>query len=161
MGAIGDELKKDGIELLEPLPWLRPLMPAAGFALGPAMSQPQKEDAAFGFRVAREISRMEIGQTVVVKEGAVLAVEALEGTDLCLRRGGALAGKGGGAVAVKVAREKHDLRFDIPCIGVTTLQACREAQIAALAFEAGMTLLLEQEVVGAMARDNKISVVAV
>jgi DUF1009 family protein len=160
-GAIGDELKKDGIELVQPLPWLRPLMPAAGFALGPALSEAQKEDVAFGLRTAKQISRLEIGQTVVVKGGAVLAVEAFEGTDQCLRRGGALAGKAGGAVAVKVARENHDLRFDIPCIGVSTLEACREAQIAALAFEAGMTLVLEQDEVGPLARKHKISLVAV
>jgi hypothetical protein len=159
-GAVGDELKKDGIELIQPLPWLRPLMPAAGFSLGPALTDAQKEDAAFGFRLARQISGMEIGQTVVVKEGAILAIEALEGTDQCLRRGGALAGKAGGAVAVKVAREKHDLRFDIPCIGVSTLEVCREAGIAALAFEAGMTLVLEQEEVGPMARKHHIALAA-
>jgi hypothetical protein len=160
-GAIGEELKKEGIELVEPLPWLRPLMPGAGFALGPALSRARKEDVAFGFEMAKQISRLEIGQTVVVKEGAVLAVEGLEGTDDCLRRGGALAGKAGGAVAVKVAREKHDLRFDIPCVGLSTVEACREAKIAALAFEAGMTLVLEQEEVGPMVRNCKISVVAV
>ena len=97
----------------------------------------------------------------MVKEGAVLAVEALEGTDPCLRRGGALAGKDGGAVAVKVARENHDLRFDIPCVGLSTLEACRESGIAVLAFEAGMTLLLEQDQIGQMARQNNISLVAV
>ena len=160
-GAICDELKKDGIEIVEPLPWLRPLMPVAGFALGPAMSRAQQGEAAFGFRIARQISRMEIGQTVVVKDGAVLAVEAMEGTDQCLRRGGALAGKAGGAVAVKVAREKHDLRFDIPCIGLSTVEACREAKIAALAFEAGMTLVLEQDQIGPMARENNLSIAAV
>jgi hypothetical protein len=160
-GAIGDELNKDGIELIEPLPWLGPLMPASGFALGPALSAAQKDDVAFGFGLAKQISRMEIGQTVVVKDGAVLAVEGLEGTDDCLRRGGALAGTAGGAVAVKVAREKHDLRFDIPCVGLNTVEACREAKIAALAFEAGMTLVLEQEQLGPMARAHKISVVAV
>jgi DUF1009 family protein len=160
-GAICGELSKEGIELIEPLPWLRPLMPAAGFALGPALSRAQQEDVAFGFRIVKQISRLEIGQTAVVKEGAVLAVEAMEGTDACLRRGGALAGKAGAAVAVKVAREKHDFRFDIPCVGVGTVEACREANIAALAFEAGMTLVLEQEEVGPMARENKISVVAV
>jgi DUF1009 family protein len=160
-GAIGEELKKDGIELIEPLPWLSPLMPGAGFALGPALSGAQKEDAAFGREMAKQISRLEIGQTVVVKDGAVLAVEGMEGTDECLRRGGALAGKAGGAVAVKVAREKHDLRFDIPCVGVNTVEACRDGKIAALAFEAGMTLVLEQEEVGTMARKSKISVAAI
>jgi DUF1009 family protein len=160
-GAIADELQKDGIELLDPVPWLRPLMPASGFALGPALSQAQKEDVAFGFRVAKQISCLEIGQTVVVKDGAVLAVEALEGTDPCLRRGGLLAGTAGGAVAVKVARENHDLRFDIPCVGLNTVEACREAKIAALAFEAGMTLVLEQDKIAPMARESKISLAAV
>jgi hypothetical protein len=136
-------------------------MPGAGFALGPVLSQAQKEDAAFGFRIAKQLSRLEIGQTVVVKDGAVLAAEGLEGTDACLRRGGALAGKAGGAVAVKVARDEHDLRFDIPCVGLSTVEACREAKIAALAFEAGMTLVLEQDQAGPMARENNISIVAV
>jgi DUF1009 family protein len=111
--------------------------------------------------MAKEISRLEIGQTVVGKDGAVLAVEGLEGTDNCLRRGGGLGGKAGGAVAVKVAREKHDVRFDIPCIGASTLEACREGRLGALAFEAGMTLVLEQEEVSGLARKHKISVVAV
>jgi len=80
--------------------------------------------------------------------------------DQCLRRGGALAGTSGGAVAVKVAREKHDLRFDIPCVGAGTLEACREANISVLAFEGGMTLLLDRAQVEAIACQNKISVVA-
>lgn len=159
-GAIAEELKKDGVELITPMRWLGPLMPAAGFSLGPALNEAQQADVAFGFRIAKQISQLEIGQTVVVKEGAVLAVEGLEGTDNCLRRGGSLGGKSGGAVAVKVAREKHDLRFDIPCVGLTTLDACRESKIAVLAFEAGMTLLLEQEEVAAVARKHTISLVA-
>ena len=148
-GAVADELGKDGVEVVSALPWLRPLMPAAGFALGPALSEERKADVELGLRMAKEISRLDIGQTVVVKEGAVLAVEGLEGTDQCLRRGGALAGKSGGAVAVKVAKEKHDPRFDIPCVGINTMEACAEAGIAALAFLAGMTLLLDRSSLGA------------
>jgi len=155
-GAIAEELKKEGIELIEPVRWLRPLMPEAGFALGPAMTDAQKEDAAFGFRIAREISRLEIGQTVVVREGTVLAVEGFEGTDACLRRGGELA-QGKGAVAVKVAKEKHDLRFDIPCVGARTVETCHAARISALVFEAGKTLLLEREEAEALARKHKIT----
>src|SRR5215469_2700201 len=86
-GAIGDELKKDGVELIEATPWLKPLMPGAGFQLGPKLSAAQKEDVDFGFRIARETSRLEIGQTVVVKNGVVLAAEGFEGTDQCLARG--------------------------------------------------------------------------
>ena len=155
-GAMAGELKKEGIELIEPLPWLRPLMPGAGFVLGPALTPGQKQDAAFGFRVAKEISRLEIGQTVVVKEGTVLAVEAFEGTDLCLRRGGELA-RGKGAVAVKVAKQKHDLRFDIPCLGARTLETCQAAGVSALVFEADKTLLLEKPDVEALAKKHKIS----
>ena len=94
-GAVADELKKEGIELIDPVRWLRPLMPEAGFCLGPALSGKQQADMALGLRIAKEVSRLEIGQTVVVKEGAVLAVEGFEGTDNCLRRGGSLAGAAG------------------------------------------------------------------
>jgi len=156
-GAIADELKKDGVELVEATPWLKPLMPGAGFHLGPQLSDNQRDDVAFGYRIAKEISRLEIGQTVVVKKGAVLAVEGFEGTDKCLARGGELAGKEGSAVAVKVAREKHDMRFDIPCIGAQTLQVCARAGISALALEAGKTLLLDDEEVKQLAERHKIA----
>jgi UDP-2,3-diacylglucosamine hydrolase len=160
-GAIADELKKDGVELVEATPWLRPLMPASGFRLGPKLSDAQRADVDFGFRMAKEISRLEIGQTVLVKDGTVLAVEAFEGTDRCLARGGELAGKAGGAVAVKVAREKHDFRFDIPCLGPKTLETCAAARVGVLAFEAGKALLLEQDTCEQLARQHKIAVVTV
>ncbi len=160
-GAIADELRRDGVELIEATPWLKPLMPGSGFQLGPKLSDAQRADVAFGFRIAKEVSRLEIGQTVLVKDGTVLAVEAFEGTDKCLARGGELAGKAGGAVAVKVAKEKHDLRFDIPCLGPQTLEACAAARIAALVFEAGKSLLLEQEACARLARTHKIAVATV
>ena len=160
-GAIADELKKDGVELVEATQWLEPLMPGPGFILGPKLSDEQKADVTFGHRIAKQVSRLEIGQSVVVKNGTVLAVEGFEGTDKCLRRGGELAGKSGGAVAVKVAKEKHDLRFDIPCIGPTTLETCRDFGISVLAFEPGKTLVLEQDKVEEIARKSKISVATV
>jgi DUF1009 family protein len=160
-GAIADELKKDGVELVEATPWLEALMPKAGFRLGPTLTAAQQADVDFGYRIAKEVSRMEIGQTVVVKDGTVLAVEGFEGTDKCLARGGELAGRSGGAIAVKVAKEKHDLRFDIPCLGPGTLQTCTAAHIAALAFESGRSLLLEQETCEQIARKNKIALVTV
>ena len=160
-GAIADELKHEGVELIEATPWLQPLMPAAGFQLGPKLSAAQREDVEFGLRLAKEVSRLEIGQTVVVKEGTILAIEAFEGTDKCLARGGDLAGPKGGAVAVKVAREKHDLRFDIPCVGPQTLETCAAARIGALAFEAGKSLLLESEACARLAKQHKIAVAAV
>jgi UDP-2,3-diacylglucosamine hydrolase len=160
-GAIADELKKDGVELIEATPWLRPGMPASGFLLGRKLSDEQRADVEFGFRIAKEISRLEIGQTVVVKNGAVLAVEGFEGTDKCLARGGELAGKDGGAVAVKVARLNHDMRFDIPCIGPQTLETCARAGVSALALESGRTLLLERETCEQLAKTNKLSVTTI
>jgi DUF1009 family protein len=160
-GAIAGELKKDGVELIDATPWLKPLMPANGFQLGPRLSAEQNIDVEFGFKIAKEISRMEIGQTVVVKGGTVLSVEGLEGTDKCLTRGGELAGKSGGAVAVKVAKLDHDMRFDIPCIGMQTLETCAASGISVLALEAGKTLLLEREPCERFAGKNKISVTTI
>ncbi len=155
--GIADELKKDGVELIEATPWLQPLMPGDGFLLGPRPSATQQADIEFGFVIAKEISRLEIGQTVVVKEGTVLAVEGFEGTDKCLARGGELAGKQGGAVAVKVAKVGHDMRFDIPCVGPQTLEICANAGIAGFAFEAGRSLVIEEETCAALARRHSIS----
>ena len=159
--AIADELKKDGVELIDGTPWLQPLMPASGFQLGPKLSSDQRGDVEFGFRVAKEISRLQIGQTVVVKDGTVLAVEGFEGTDPCLTRGGELAGKDGGAVAVKVARENHDLRFDIPCLGPQTVETCAAARISVLAFESGKSLLLEQETCAMLAKKHKVALTTI
>ena len=160
-GAIADELKKDGVELIPATPWLQPLMPAAGFRAGPKLSDAQRSDVELGYRIAQEVSRLEIGQLVVVRNGTVLAVEGFEGTDRCLARGGDLAGKGGGAVAVKVAKTTHDMRFDIPCIGPDTIQTCAAAKIAVLAVAAGKTLLLEQEACERLANKNRIAITTV
>lgn len=159
-GGIADELASEGITLIEATPWLKPAMPGADFAIGPAPSEAQRSDVAFGHQLAKEISRLEIGQTVVVKDGTVLAVEGFEGTDACLQRGGELAGKDGGATAVKVAKAQHDLRFDIPCLGPRTLETCAAAGISTLAFEANRTLLLEADEVEALADRHRITVMA-
>lgn len=161
-GAVADELAKEGVELISAVPWLKSVMPGAGFKLGRALSPEQNADVAFGLRIAREVSRLEIGQSVVVKEGTVLAVEGFEGTDKCLARGGELAGKSGGAVAVKVAKENHDMRFDIPCVGTRTIQTCLDHGIEVLAFAAERTLLLDLPEVEALLKKHKrFSLVAV
>ena len=158
--AIADELKKEGIELIEAMPWLQPLMPGTGFRIGPKPTAEQEEDVQLAFRIAKEIARLDIGQTVVVKKGTVLAVEGFEGTDRCLARGGELAGTAGGAVAVKVAKTEHDMRFDVPCIGPQTLETCAGARISVLGFEAGKTLLLEQDEFEKLARKLHVSVLS-
>ncbi len=159
-GAIADELKREGIELIEATPWLRPLMPEPGFQVGPELSTEQRSDVTFGFRMAKAVSRLEIGQTVVVKNGTVLAVEGFEGTDACLARGGKLAAPTGGGVAVKVAKEQHDMRFDIPCIGPQTIEVCAANHISVLALEADRTLWLEREVMEALIRRHHLSAIA-
>src|SRR5262249_61045759 len=100
-------------------------------------------------------------QTGVAKKGTVLAVEGFEGTDKCLARGGELAGKDGGAIAVKVAKLNHDMRFDIPCIGPQTFETCHASGISVLALEAGKTLLLERESCEKFAAKNKISITTI
>jgi len=159
--AVADELKKDGVELIEATPWLKPLMLQGNFHLGPRLTGEQRTDVEFGFRIAKEVSRLDIGQMVVVKNGTVLAVEGFEGTDRCLARGGELAGKNGGAVAVKVAKAAHDMRFDIPCIGLQTLETAARAGVAVLALEAGKTLLLEREACEQLAARNKVSLTTI
>jgi DUF1009 family protein len=160
-GAVVQELQRAGVEVIAATPWLGPLLAHADFHLGPKLSAAQREDVAFGWRIAKEVSRLEIGQMVVVKKGTVLAVEAFEGTDACLTRGGALAGPGGGAVAVKVPKEHHDMRFDIPCIGAQTLETCAGAGIAVLAVQAEKTLVLEREQVAQLAKRKGVAVTAV
>jgi DUF1009 family protein len=160
-GAVADELARDGITLISAVPWLKPVMPAAGFSLGRTLAPAQREDVEFGLRIARDVSRLEIGQSVVVKEGTVLAVEGFEGTDRCLVRGGELAGKSGGAVAVKVAKQDHDMRFDIPCVGTRTIETCLQHGIEVLAFDGGRTLLLDQPDVETLLKRKKFSLLAV
>jgi DUF1009 family protein len=157
-GAIGDELAKDGVRLIEPLAWLKPWIPGSDFSVGPRLSSNQRDDLQFGLKLAQETSRLEIGQTVVVKNGTALAVEAFEGTDACLERGGRLASKGG-AVAVKVAKPGHDMRFDIPCIGPKTVEVCGNHGVAVLAVEAGRSLLLDRDELEQIATRLKVSVV--
>ncbi len=146
-GGIGDELKKDGIHLIEAVPWIRDIMPGKGFSIGKPLNTKQLEDVSFGYQLGKEVSRLEIGQSVVVKNGTVLAVEGFEGTDACLSRGGELAGKKGEAIGVKVAKMNHDMRFDIPCIGLQTIENCLQHKFRALAFEPNKIILLEQEAI--------------
>lgn len=159
-GAIADELAKEGVRLIDPLSWLGPWMPGPGYAVGPRLGERERADVVYGFRIAREIARLEIGQSVVVKDGTTLAVEGFEGTDACLERGGKLAGKSGGAVAVKLAKVGHDVRFDLPCLGPRTIDVCARSGVQVLAFEPGRTILLDRPEAEALAVKSGISLVA-
>lgn len=154
-GAIARELEKVKVKLLNATTYLEDALPEAGHIAGPKLSAAQKQDVAFGYRIAKEVSRLDIGQSVVVKNGTVLAVEAHEGTDAAMERGGRL-GRGG-AVLVKVSKPKQDFRFDVPVIGTRTLEHASKAGIRLIACEAKCTLLLDKERVLEMARKSGIS----
>jgi DUF1009 family protein len=144
--GIAHELEQDGIT-------------TAGVLTRHAPSDRHWEDIRFGIHVAKEVGRLGIGQTVVVKNGMVIAVEAVEGTDEAIKRGGSLARSG--CVVIKVSKPKQDLRFDVPAVGVETVKILRQAGAVALALEAGKTLLLEKDALLAEADAGGIAVVGV
>ena len=155
-GAIADEMKKVGVELLPATTFMDEHLAPAGLIAGPALKPRVEDDVRYGFHIAKESSRLDIGQTVIVKNGTVLAVEAFEGTNAAMKRGGELGRKD--AVMVKVSKPNQDFRFDVPVIGPLTLQAAHEAHIRALGIEAGKTLLLEKEKLTALAEQHRISI---
>ncbi len=156
--AIVRELGQDGIRVLDQTQLIRLLLPAPGVLTKRAPSEAEAADMEYGFAMAKEIGRLDIGQTVVVKNGAVMAVEAIEGTDACIRRGGQL-GRGEVVVA-KTAKPQQDIRFDMPSVGPDTLQAMIEAGATALVLEAGRTLLIEREKTLALADANNIAILS-
>jgi UDP-2,3-diacylglucosamine hydrolase len=156
--AIADELAKIDIQLLPATTFLEDCLATAGLIAGAKLSRREEEDVDLGWKIAKEIARLDIGQTVIVKNGTVVAVEAFEGTNDAIRRGGALAREG--SVMVKVAKPNQDLRFDVPVIGVETIHIAAEAKLRVIAVDAGKTLLLERDTVVNLADRTKISIVA-
>jgi DUF1009 family protein len=156
--AIADELNKAGVELLPATTFLEDCLPEPGHVAGPKLSGQQLADVALGFRVAKETSRLDIGQSVVVKKGTVVAVEAFEGTDAAMERGGRL-GKGD-VVLVKVSKPNQDFRFDVPVIGTRTMEQARDCDVKVIACEARRTLLLDRKLVLEQAARWRISLFA-
>ena len=156
--AIADELAKVDIELLPATTFLEDLLAQSGLIAGPKLSPRQEHDVELGWNVAKEIARLDIGQTLVIKNGTIVAVEALEGTNEAIRRGGTLAREG--AVMVKVSKPNQDMRFDVPVIGIETVRIAAESGVRVIAVEAGKTLLLERDAVIALAKGSNVSVVA-
>jgi DUF1009 family protein len=150
--GVAAELEGEGIAVVESTLFLRSLLTPEGPITTRQPTAAEWRDIEYGLAVAKGIGAWDVGQTVVVKSRMVLAVEAVEGTDAALRRGGAL-GRGG-SVAVKVSKPAQDLRFDVPAIGPQTPDVCRQAGIAVLALEAGRTLLLERAALLAAAGDD-------
>jgi DUF1009 family protein len=140
--AVSDELAKDGIRLVDSTRYLDEHLPGEGVLTRTQPTAEQLEDVAFGAEIARELGRLDIGQTVVVKDRAIVAVEALEGTNETIARAGRLGGEG--VVVVKMAKPDQDMRFDVPVIGPRTIEAMTGAKAALLAIEAGRTLVVDE-----------------
>jgi hypothetical protein len=157
--GIADEIESDGIRVISSTEYLPRLIPSPGVLSRRAPKAHERADVEFGVRVAKAVGSFEIGQTVVVKNGLVLAVEAVEGTDAAIRRGGELAR--GGAVVVKVSKPGQDLRFDVPAVGPETIRLMAETGATVLAIEAGKTIVLEREQVLEAAAKAGIAVLAV
>jgi DUF1009 family protein len=156
--AIADELARIDVDLLPATTFLEDCLVPAGLIAGAKLSRQEEEDIDLGWKIAKEIARLDIGQTVIVKNGTVVAVEAFEGTNEAISRGGALAREG--AVMVKVAKPNQDMRFDAPVIGVETIRVAVEAKLRVIAVEAGKTLLLEPKAIADLAAHSKLSIVA-
>lgn len=158
-GAVSSELQTAGVKLLPAYLFMEHAMPSPGRLSARAPNDREQRDIELGWRVAKAVSGLEIGQTVAVKEGVILAVEAFEGTDATLLRAGELGGPG--LVAVKAAKQGHDMRFDIPVVGLKTLAVLKKIGAAALAVEARRTILLEREKLIQAADRIKLAMVAV
>ena len=156
--AIAGELSKVDVDLLPATTFLEASLAPAGLIAGPKLSRREEEDVDLGWKLAKEIARLDIGQTVIVRNGTIVAVEALEGTNDAIKRGGALARKG--AVMVKVTKPNQDMRFDVPVIGVETIRVAAEAKLRVIAIEVGKTLLLERDAIVDFAGRAGISIVA-
>ena len=158
-GAVANKLEQKGIEIINSTTYMKDYLPAKSTLTSRVPTEQEWEDINFGRETAKAIANLDIGQTVVVKQKAVLAVEAFEGTDRTIRRGGMIGG--GNIVAVKVSKPKQDLRFDIPVIGPRTIKTLIKARAACLAIEADKTLVIDREDCIKLADKYGISVVAV
>ncbi|MBL8819657.1 MAG: UDP-2,3-diacylglucosamine diphosphatase LpxI [Planctomyces sp.] len=158
--AVIREFERDGLIFDSALKYCPELLVKHGFLTNRKPTAAQWKDIKFGWEMAREMGRLDIGQTVVVNDTAVIAVEAIEGTDRCIRRAGELCRRGGFTV-VKVAKPRQDMRFDVPTIGVETIKSMHESGGRVLAIEAGLTIILNPEEVAAVADRLGIAVVAV
>lgn len=159
MLAIVDEFEKNGIEVLDQTTYLRQLMPKEGVLTKKRPTQDEWDDIHYGMDMAKRSASLDIGQTVVVRNSSIMAVEAIEGTDEAIKRGGSLARKG--AVVAKVAKPSQDLRFDVPTVGMETLESMKESGVKVLTIEAERTFFLNMEEVVARADALGISIVSV
>jgi DUF1009 family protein len=158
IGGVADELAREGIELIDSTYFIKDSLPAEGVLTKRAPNERERGDIEYGLEVAREIARLDLGQTIVVRARACVAVEAMEGTDAVIRRAGTLAR--GRLAVVKVAKPNQDMRFDVPVVGIPTVEAMVEAGATCLCVTAGKTLIFDRAEMLALAERQRISVVA-
>jgi DUF1009 family protein len=157
IGGIADAMRDKGIELLNSTAFLAPLMAKEGVLTRRAPDVEEQHDLAFGYRIADTIAGLDIGQAIAVKSAAVVAVEAMEGTDALIARAGQLAGAG--VRIVKVAKPNQDMRFDVPVVGVSTIEAMKAAGAIMLSVDAGKTLMIDGDAIVKAADDAGICIV--
>ena len=155
-GKLAYEFEAAGVKVFPASSFMDGHLPGVGALTVRSLTDREATDVAHGATVVRDMGRHDVGQTVLVKEGMVLAVEAFEGTNAAIKRGGKLGGKG--AVVVKGAREGHDMRFDIPVVGLKTLKTMKKAGVTVLAFQAGRLVLLDREEVVDYANRHGIAI---
>jgi hypothetical protein len=155
--ALMDELEEMGFEFIDPKPYLEELLAGKGTLNRLEPSSQAMEDGLFGFPIAKEIAQLDVGQTIVVKEGTVVSVEAMEGTQEAIYRAGKLTGKG--CRVIKVARKSQDFRIDVPTVGLDTLEALRQIKADAIFLEAGKVYIVDKDKFLKLADKYKISVV--
>jgi DUF1009 family protein len=158
IGAVADELASEGIELIDSTWFLKDKLPGAGTLTRREPDAREREDIDYGLEIAREIAHLNLGQTIVIRAKACVAIEAMEGTDETIRRAGQLAR--GRLTVVKLARPDQDMRFDVPVVGLSTIEAMLAAGATCLSITAGKTLLFDREETIRLAEKNKIAIVA-
>lgn len=159
IGAVAQVLEEEGIHLVDSTAFLGPLLPGPGVLTRRAPSEAEAADIAYGREIAGRIAALDLGQTVVVRDRACVAIEAMEGTDETLERAARISG-GKPLVVVKVAKPRQDMRFDVPVVGLRTIEVMRRANATALAIDARRTLLFDRESLIAAANDAGIAIQA-
>lgn len=157
LGAIAKELSREGIELIDSRKYLSAFLPRPGVLTKRKPTERELKDIELGRKILREISPLDIGQTILIKNGIILSIEAIEGTDSCIQRGATLAK--GGAVIVKMSKSRQDMRFDIPVVGAKTMTLMRKAKAGVLAIEREKVIVLDKEEIIKIANEAGISVV--
>ena len=159
IGAVADELESEGITLIDSTTFLQPLLAREGVLTSRSPDRREMADIEYGLHVATELARLDLGQTIVVKSEAVVALEAMEGTDATIRRASELV-RGRPLTVVKVAKPDQDMRFDVPVIGLNTIETLLDCNVTALSITADKTLIFDRDETIAAADRNRIAIVA-